>query len=206
MSLRLTKRMTVCAIVAALMSGCATVDLNEMATPVSAQASEVELNVVQRAVGKLKTAFASKGFVEKTSRKRMQSAAKILLNGLEDKNVTQVSGDSGYVAMAKPVSVVLEDIRFAKTHVEKTTKAAEVYLEMAPADRKISKELKSLEVALLAAKEAGRVFEVALGRPNDADVLSYNRTVSNLREITDEFGARVRVQNSQKLALHAATI
>jgi len=70
--------------VAMLSTGCATVNMTDMAVPVSAKAqTPAEKNIVLRAANKLYTAFQTKGFVTKTSRHKMQSAASILLNGLE---------------------------------------------------------------------------------------------------------------------------
>lgn len=181
---------------ASVSTGCATVDLNEVSLPATAPAAAEEVNVVERAVAKLKSAFTNKGFVAKTSRKRMQSAAKILLNGLEAKDVT--SNHDGYAMNPKPVSVVLADIEFARRHVVQTTKAAEVYLEMAPQSRNLRRELADLEAALMAAKEAGDVFDIALQGTNEVALTSYIDSVVTLRDVTDEFGARVRAYKSNK--------
>ncbi|WP_409431841.1 hypothetical protein ACJ3XI_06340 [Litorimonas sp. RW-G-Af-16] len=195
---------TLCA-ASLLATGCATVDLNEMTAPAATNTAQADVNVVERAAAKLKAAFTNKGFVAKTSRKRMRSAAKVLLNGLENKNVT-ASADDGYLATPKPISVVSADMSFAKQHVIQTTRAAEIYLEMAPAERSLRKELKDLEAALMAAKEAGRVFEASLNGANTTELVVYNKAVDDLRDITNEFGARVRVQQSEKHAKRTSSI
>lgn len=203
MSLRLTKNIAISLIAALAMSACATVDLNEMALPANAPAAKSDVNVVERAVAKLKSAFTTKGFVAKTSRKRMQSAARVLLNGLEEKQMTNGSVETGYAAQNNPASIVLADMSFAKRHVVQTVKAAEVYLEMAPANRSLVEELSDLEVALMAAKEAGSAFEAALKGQNSSELNSYIDAVAELRQVTDEFGETVRVKQSKKLAVRA---
>ena len=178
------------------MSACATVDINDMASPtVTASAKTADVNVVQRAATKLYTAFTTRGFVPKSSRKKMQSAARVLLKGLEDKDVTSVSA-AGYVDMAQNPQVILSDIRMAGTHVEQTTKAAEVYLAMAPSEKSLRKELVSLEKALIASREASQVFEDALiktsGDATAVDYAAYKTSVNELRDVTNAFGDRVR--------------
>jgi len=84
-------------IAAALATGCTTVNVAEIATPAAAAKVEVpaEKNIVLRAASKLYAAFRSKGFVAKTSREKLQSAASILLNGLEERALTS---DTDYAA------------------------------------------------------------------------------------------------------------
>ena len=200
MRLRMNKLAVGSVITAIMLTGCATVDLNEMATPSVATTSQDEVNVVERAVTKLNSTFYSKGLVAKTSRKRMNSAAKILLNGLEEKRVTSVKAGQDYASVSKPVSVILDDIQLIQLHIGQTTKAAEIYLEMAPADRKLRDELNSLETALLASNHAAQVFETALNGQAGVELQSLNEEIDRLRSITNEFEARVRLQQSQKFA------
>lgn len=192
MSLRLTITLTA----ALSLSACATVDLNEATTvhgPSAAKSADV--NVVQRAASKLYTVFSNRGFVAKDGRKKMRSAARVLLKGLEDKNV-KTAPNMGYAATAQSNAIVLSDIRMASTHVKQTTKAAEVYLAMAPAEKSLRKELTSLEKALIASREASQVFEEALiktaGDMNAMDFSAYKVSVNELRDVTNAFGDRVR--------------
>ncbi len=201
MGLRLTIAFTACL----SMTACATVDLNDVAMqskPMTAKA--VDVNVVQRATAKLYAVFSSRGFVQKDSRKKMRSAARVLLEGLEQKDVTQTAA-IGYADLAIDRNVVLSDIRMASTHVEQTTKAAEVYLAMAPAEKKLRKELVSLEKALIASREASTIFEEALikttGRASEGEFLSYKSSVNELRDITNAFGDRVREAQIRKVDL-----
>jgi len=192
-------------IISTAMSGCATVDLNALAKPAEYKvASETEKNVVQRAAQSLNTVFRDRGFVASVSRKRLQSAASVLLNGLEDKQIIEAE-DVGYVAMSKPADVVMSDIIFARSYVDRTVAAAEIYLEIAPAKRDLRDELSSLEKALLASTEAGNVFEqslkgAALHEQGGSELAIFEASVANLRNITDEFGIRVRERDTEKLA------
>lgn len=200
MSLRLTLTL----IVGLSLSACATVDLTEVTAPkTAASAQAVDVNVVQRAASKLYAAFSNRGFVAKDSRNKMRSAARVLLKGLEDKNTTSTEM-AGYVSLATDANVVLSDIQMAATHVEQTTKAAEVYLVMAPSENSLRKELISLEKALIASREASQVFEDALiktsGETTAMEFTSFNRTVNELRDVTNAFGDRVRESQIVKAA------
>ncbi|MDB2437120.1 hypothetical protein N9W89_00250 [Hellea sp.] len=198
MSLRLTIALTACLSV----SACATVDLNEMGAQSKPTATKsVDVNVVQRATAKLVAAFSNRGFVHKDSRKKVRSATRVLLKGLEDKDVT-ASAPVSYASLATDKNVVLSDIRLASSQVEQTTKAAEVYLAMVPADKSVRKELVSLEKALIASREASMIFEDALlktaGTANDLDYTSYKSSVNALRDVTNAFGDRVRESQMAK--------
>ena len=191
MSLRFTLALITCLSV----SACATVDLDEMAAAKTvAKTNAVKSNVVQRAAMKLKSAFSSRGFVAKDSQKRMQSAAHILLKGLEDQEIKPST--ASYVTAANDPMIVLADIRTASRHVEQTTKAAEVYLAMAPVETTLRKELNSLEDALLASRAAETIFEDALIKTGysltASEFLSYNVLVEELKDVTNAFGDRVR--------------
>ncbi len=191
---------------ALLCTGCATVDLQNMSRASTASADVAgpeDSNVVQRAVEKLRAAFASHGFGEKASQRKMHAAADMLLNGLSAKSVS--APDEGYAATVRPVSVVVQDIQLAKRHVEQTARAAEIYLEVAPADRKLNDELESLQAALIASERASRVFSEALPGGSIEALTEYRVSVDRLRTITDEFGVRVRMTQSGKLALSAAS-
>ena len=200
MSLRLTLALTA----ALSMSACATVDLTEAATSKTASATKVaDINVVHRAASKLYAAFTNRGFVAKDSRKKMRSAARILLKGLEDKGSASLEAQ-GYADLAVDSNIVLSDIRIAASHVEQTTKAAEVFLVMAPSEKSLRKELGSLEKALIASREASQIFEDALikttGETTVTEFATYQYSVNELRDITNAFGDRVRESQMNKIA------
>lgn len=182
---------------AMLATGCATVDMTEMAVPVGAKAeAPAEKNIVLRAASKLYAAFQSKGFVEKTSRKKMQSAASILLNGLEERELTS---DVDYAAQQLPRSVVIADIEYAANHVRRTANAAEIYFDMSEQDRKLRKELESLEEALLSSREAAMSFDKVIGAENQ-ELKTLNVEIERLKSVTDNFGQRVRDQAAADMA------
>jgi len=197
-------RLTLILIASLSLSACATVNLSDVTSQKGETAAKVtDVNVVQRAASKLYTAFSSRGFVAKDGRKRVQSAARVLLKGLEDKDVTAVSA-KGYVDTMQSQMIVLADVRMASTHVEQTTKAAEVYIAMAPSEKSLRKELASLEKALIASREAAQVFEEALiktaGDANAMDYAAYKTSVNELRDVTNAFGDRVRESQMTKVA------
>ena len=185
------------------LGACATVDLNDVASSKASTSSKVvDINVVQRAASKLYAAFTNRGFVANTSRKRVHSAAMVLLEGMDSEKLTKT--DAGYVETATDSTVVLSDIRIATNHVEQTTKAAEVYLAIVPTERSLREELSSLEQALLASREAEQIFETALDKTGanktSLDYVSYATAVDSLRDVTDAFGDRVREAQSDNAA------
>ena len=178
-------------------TGCATVDMTEMASPVAAKAeAPAERNIVLRAASKLYSAFRAKGFVAKTSRKKMQSAASILLNGLEERDLTS---DVNYEAQNLPRAVVIEDIAYATQQVSLTANAAEVYFDMSEGRRKLREELGGLEQALLSSREASNAFEQVVGS-NSSELRRLNVEIDRLKAVTDNFGRRVRGQAAADMA------
>jgi len=182
------------------LSACATVDMtNTTSVSMKAQSSAVERNVVQRAASKLYAAFTTKGWSTKSSKKRVQSAASILLKGLEP---IQANSGYAYADQNKPAMIVLADMREATQHVFQTTKAAEVYLSMAPAQDSLREELSSLERALLMSRQAETVFAAALessGRTDTSETLAFVQSVDALRDVTNAFGERVREEQTLKV-------
>ncbi len=182
---------------AILATGCATVDMTEMASPIPARAEvPAERNIVIRAANKLYSAFRSKGFVTKTSRKKMQSAASILLNGLEERELTT---EVDYSAQNLPRAVVVEDIAYATRQVSLTANAAEIYFDMSEGDRKLRQELTGLEQALLSSREASAAFEKVVGT-DSFELRELNSEISRLKVVTDNFGKRVREQAAADMA------
>lgn len=188
-------RLTIAILTCVSMTACATVDLDEMASANKVStASSFDVNVVQRATTKLFSAFTNKGLVAKSSQKRMQSAARILLKGLEENDV--ISDQATYLATVSDSMIVKADMKTVTRHVEQTTKAAEVYLAMAPVQKSVKKELESLEEALIASRAAETIFEDALLLTNSnsqaSEFMVYTTTVDELKSVTDAFGDRVR--------------
>lgn len=186
---------------AMLAAGCATVDMTEMARPVAAKSeAPAEKNIVLRAASKLYAAFQSRGFVGKTSKKKMQSAASILLNGLEERDLT---AENDYAAQGLPVSTVLADINYATQHVSRTANAAEVYFEMSEGRKKLRKELGSLEEALLSSRAASASFKKIVGA-DSAELRVLDLEIDRLKRVTDNFGQRVRDMAAAEMAARRA--
>jgi len=177
------------AAVASIASGCATIDMTEMASPVAAKTeTPAEKNIVLRTASKLCEDFSSKGFITKTSRKNIQSAASILLNGLEEQNLTH---EIEYERQGFPRAVVIEDIAYATQHIRRTANAAEIYFDMSENETKLRDELGSLEQALLSSREAAGMFENVVGSQT-SELRILNSEVERLKSVTDNFGTRVR--------------
>ncbi len=186
--------LTTAAVVA---TGCATVDMTEMALPAAAKAeAPAERNIVLRAASTLYSAFRSKGFVAKTSRKKMQSAASILLNGLEERELTS---DVNYAGQNLPRAAVIEDIAYATEYIRRTADAAEIYFDLSEGKSKLREELGGLEQALLSSREASASFEDVVG-PDSLELRNLNAEVERLKSVTDNFGKRVREQAAAEMA------
>lgn len=180
-----------------VVSACATVDMTDISTPnAEATAKAVDVNVVQRAASRLYSVFTNRGFVEKTSRNKMRSAARMLLKGLEKK---PLSREVNYAGSVESLDVVKSDIVFAQSYVDQTSQAAEIYLAMAPGETSLKKELKSLQQALAAANEAKNSFSEALelkqADETQTEFVTYVASVTALSEVTDAFGVRVRAMS-----------
>jgi len=83
----------------------------------------------------------------------------------------------------------------AQSFVSQATKAAEVYLAMAPDDTNLREELASLQEALIASREAQLVFKAALAGQNTSEhsvLVTFVNSVDALRDVTDAYGDRVR--------------
>ena len=92
-----------CLLTASLLSGCATVNMSEIAVPQTAKSeAPAEQNIVLRAATKLYNALTNRGFVAKDSGERVQSAANILLEGLKERDVTVDSVDYACLLYTSP--------------------------------------------------------------------------------------------------------
>ena len=118
----------------------------------------------------------------------MQSAASVLLNGLEERDLTI---EANYEAQNLTRDVVVSDIAFATDQVRLTANAAEVYFDISEGDRRLREELGELEQALLVSHEASDSFENAIGS-DSAELHALNSEISRLKTVTDNFGKRVR--------------
>ena len=177
------------------LSACATVDVTAIgATDNAAQVETVEQkgNVITRAVMRLQDVFINKGWHEDRSRKQVQSAASILLNGLKE-----TSADTPRLINASSNTAMLrDDIKTASYHISQTTKAAEVYMDVASSDADLKPELKQLQKALRLSEEAQVKFQGEAVAVNlVADIEKLSNEIESLRVITDDFGNVVRARH-----------
>ena len=193
-------RYIVIASVALSCSACATVDFQSMtgASETEVVQEKREINVVEGAVERLKSVFSARGFGAKTSKKKMHAAADMLLNGISSEALSK--SEEQYSAVERPISVVLADADIAKRHIDQTTRAAEIYLELVDVDEPVDEELESLQTALLASEKAALSFRDSLPADSINELEPLNDSVDGLRHITDQFGDRVRLFHLQSKA------
>lgn len=176
------------------LSACATVDVSSIgASPAETIAAKSvdNGNVITRTVKRLYQVFTDKGWYEDTSRKRVQSAANILLNGLQTSDEGVVMPVSG----AADSSVdLIDDIKTARYHIVQTTKAAEVYLDIASSDANLTDELKQLQKALRVSEQVQLSFSESdvLNSAAVTELGGLKAEVETLRSVTDNFGDVVR--------------
>ena len=184
------------------LGGCATVDVTALGSGNASVTETSAPNVVETATSRLFALFSSKGWSTHDSRKKMQSAASVLLNGLDAKTLSDEP--SPYIASVASRDALAADIREAAHHVEQTVKAAEVFLAMSAPDQDIRTELSDLEQALLASRQAEKVFGETQDRLGSVeDIARFGTSVDRLRDVTDEFGRRVRRANTRTVVARA---
>lgn len=173
-------------------TACATVDLQSMAgtSETTTYASKTETNVIMNAVARLKAVFAERGFGAETSKRKMHAAADMLMNGISAESLTEK--DTPYSSEAKAVPVVLADADLAMRHVDQTRRAAEIYLDLVDPNEAVDEELESLQAALLVSERALLMFRQSLPTEHHSDLQPLRTSVDGLRDITDQFGDRVR--------------
>lgn len=179
-------------------TGCATVDIADVASGGQVQTVEVasEKNVVIKATDALDQNFKNKGWVQAPAVERFRSAANVLLRG---KKKEDAHTDSVYVASnSKHVTLIAlrQHILEAGKDVAKTVKAAEIYLDMSEVQADLKPELKALETAYMSSRRAEDWFEKSLKKIDGADVetelSAFAASVDRLRESTNQYGQRVR--------------
>jgi len=179
------------------LSACATVDVSGYAAPsetVSAVKPVETGNIITRTVKRLYNVFVDRGLYEDNSRKRVQSAANILLNGLQTPSADGQSDTSADVIALTDFS---RDVQTARYHITQTTKAAEVYLDIASNDADLSEELKQLQKALQVSEKAtDRLAQYDMRNDQEAAarISALQTDVNKLRDVTDAFGDVVRAR------------
>ena len=182
---------------ALVLGGCATVDMTQLGNAPDSSQSSGPVDIIERATDRLFALFTSKGLSTHQSRQRMQSAASVLLEGMDEKALTAVA-----YAPATP-EALQTDLAEARLHVDQTVRAAEVFLAMSAPRDDLRDELAALEQALLASRQAELAFAKHV---DDTDAMGgFTTTVDRLRDVTDELGRRVRRAGTRSAAVVAAT-
>jgi hypothetical protein len=187
--------LSACAIIS--LSACATVNVSDYGTSpdsVSVVQTAQQGNIITRSVMRLYNVFVNRGLYEDTSRKRVQSTANILLNGLQ---TPDLDNGAASVIEASTTTALLDDVQTARYHIEQTTKAAEVYLEIASGEASLLDELKQLQKALRVSEKVTDGFvqnKLAENYGIKSEILGLQGDVNKLRGVTDEFGDFVRAR------------
>lgn len=182
-----------------LMSACTTVDLSQVSFEPQAETARAHTqNVVQKAAHSMVALFETKGWCKTDLKEKTQTAASVLLNGLDndmDKDVIT----SRAILVVKS-GQLLEDIGLANAQVEQITKAAEIYMATADDAADIGVELTLLESALLTAREAETNFDMSLAQSgttrSQREFEAFQGAIKDLKGITDTYGDRMRSQIS----------
>ena len=175
------------------LGACATVDIADMTTLGGDKtvSTAPQSNVVINASDKLYASFEEKGLCLSQS-ERMKTAAAALLKGRE---ALTNHPESAYVNQGYAIGKIRSDLSQAASLLENTSKAAEVYLDLAPTDADLRPELKRLEQAIYATQSAQRQFNMAIekAQPGTPDEMKeYQAAAEDLRLITNTYGDRVR--------------
>ena len=178
------------------LSACATVNVTSIGdtTPNVAEADVVESgNVITRTAKRLYQVFVAKGWYEDTSRKRVNTATNVLLNGLKD---VEVDAETGSEVTYTSIDHFLDEIKTARYHLTQTTKAAEVYLDIASSDSDLTGELEQLQKALHVSEKAHDHFSNQQINTTVAEVEVNNlgSDIETLRQVTNNFGDVVRAR------------
>lgn len=194
MSLRLM--LTVISIVA--LPACATVDFSSMTEKqVPSARPTIQKTVVERSVNRLHKAFLNQSLCVRTNENRMERAAQIILKGMDNVNNSESVSTAAYIQSLEGTSALKSDIRFATLQINKTITAADVFLDTAPAELSLRKDLQHLERALIVSREVETRLQEAslkLGLAlNDTDWTALDASISSLSDVTDQYGSRVRM-------------
>lgn len=175
------------------LSACATVDFAEMAPQTTAAVQPASKTVVRRAADNLVDVFSESGWAAQPEQNRIQKTAGFLLKGMSKDGEDE---DLSYAVKVEGFSDVRADIVTATAKIDQTVKAADIFLAMATPDEKLRRELKSLEKALVATRQAEISFEKAIKRLSSgsdlAEMTAYYKSVGELTRTTNAYGVWVR--------------
>lgn len=175
------------------LSACATVDFAEMAPQATMAVQPASKTVVRKAADNLVDDFSASGWSVRPEQNRIQKTAGFLLKGMASADKRE---DASYSAGVESFAALKADIIAATVKVDQTVKAADVFLSMATPDEKLRRELKSLEKALMATRQAEISFEKAIERfgagSDQSEMKAYYKSVGELTRTTNAYGVWVR--------------
>lgn len=177
------------------MSACTTVDLSQVTfdTKPVTKLAEVE-NVVERASASMMALFEKKGWCKTDLREKTQTAASVLLNGLDFVFQKKARSQDSVVNAQK----LSDDIYLANSKVELVAQAAHVYLSTRDVSVDLGVELTLLESALVTAREAeikfGEILALNNSDHNQREYDQFQTSIDDLKIITDIYGVRMRQQ------------
>ena len=179
------------------LAACATVDVTEVAGAESqVQNQKLSANVVIRSAKNLHAKIIEAGWA-KDQETSINSAANMLLKGVNNAPSTKTVS---YADTVNSVDTLKSHILLLQNHTEKAQKASEVFLSIAENDADLRDELKYLEKALLSCRKSEANFKAAAAKFNSvnmSELQGLETSVDALRDMTNEYGFRVRAQNSR---------
>ncbi len=178
------------------LGACATVEMvpGQASQESAAVIDSVDRLALRRSAKALAYNFAQNGWIEKKSG-TAQTAAGVLLRGLKPKTQTASAQDI-YAANAPSVMLVKSDISAASLQVRSLADMAVTVLSADPDAKALSKDLRALEKALLAARKSEMTFGAALSAKGvadtKADTLGLSQSTDALRAVTDSIAQQTR--------------
>ncbi len=178
------------------LGACATVDIADMTTlgGDTAIAQADKTNVVITASDKLYAEFEDKGLCQSET-ERMKSAAAFLLQG---RQALTNHPEGAYVTKVSDFEQLQVDMVQATLLVKNTSKAAEIYLDLAEPESDFRPELKRLEKAVYATQSAKIQFKLVSDKIGETDFSKFDAAAEDLRKVTNVYGDRVREQAQTK--------
>ena len=175
------------------LGACATVDVTQLAGSDANSSVDTQLsqNTVIRSAKNLYKHITSSGWAT-PNQTSLQKTATVLLKG--EGAVKQVEAST---YRGNSLSDLQGDMVNLIHHTEQTTKTAEVFLSVSPDAADLKAELSFLEVALISCRKSETNFQLAmneLGAQNVSELTSLNGSINALRDITNQYGERVRAQ------------
>lgn len=182
------------------MTACTTVDFTQL------KQSEDVLSdsVIDEAVS-LHTHFKQQGWGARQNSKQLKMVSDMLMNGFgyDDFADSEALKDDSYEQQIKTLPEIERDIQQAHVYIENITESAQTCIDDSE-NVQMRKILVRLEQALLISKEAESMFRMALkkieGQSDNAVFQTFQKSIDDLRAITDTYGTEVRANKMLQLS------